>query len=189
MNRPTRFLITLLAASALVTIAGCSSAPISINILPFLGSYASGAQGPATIPPGSYSISTYYPSSTGYQINIPNSYPNATSASLSYAITLELSGLTPPISGSGAAQMYLAPAYATNPVAPAYALGRPISLNFTRTDSVVQGAATLDPTQLAAVNDHQLIFTMGVSGSLDSGGGQLTVHYLVTQFELSFGLF
>ncbi len=192
MNRKRLRWTLALATLGLLGLTACSSAPITINLVPLMGSYTSGSLEPISVPPGSYNVSLWYPSAQGYTLKINQSYSSLfTSASINYGISMKLSGLTG-VSGTGKVQLYLAPAGTTNIEQSKYALGPSAPFDFSQNAVSVQGQAKLNSAQLQALKSsgaHQMMIIIHVSGTLSSSGGSLTMNYNITQLELSLTVF
>ncbi len=181
-----------LAILVLGVLSACSALPITVNLLPYLGTEASGTFA-WTVVPGTWNMDLRLPDDQGFYADFSSAEipVNFTSASLDYTVELTK---TPPggLSGTVTVQAYLAPATPNvNLWEEAYKLGDPRTFDLSTERLTISDQILLNPAQLQALNEGTLRFGIHLTGGpvTATTGGEVHFTYEITRLNLSVTLF
>ena len=141
--------LSLLTLGLAALLAACSTAPITIDLLPYLGEQASGSE-PVS---ASGTLDLQLPDASGYAISgfeAPALRPS--SVALDYTLTLEQDG---GLSGDAELTFYLA-ASGDDLWSAANQLGEPVSVDLGQTEQTLTGQLALSPAQIDALMSGSL---------------------------------
>lgn len=185
--------ITALAlAASLATIVACAAVPIPHTVDLRATMVDTEGTVTATVKAGEVeTIDVFFPTEEGDCLDFSGTAPGATvhSAQLQWTIDAQYEG--PELTGKLQAR-----AYAAGPGADVFlsqhTLGPVVTVNLDSTNTRLAGAAVLNPTQLAAINEREICWGVRVTGddiaALEDGTAE--IHYQVERLRLriTFGI-
>ena len=171
--------LPLLAIGLAVLLAACSTAPITIDLLPYLGDRASGSETVSA----TGTLDLQLPDANGYAVSgfeVPALRPS--SVVLDYALTLEQDG---GLSGEAELTFYLASA--TDDLwSAANQLGDPVGVNLDLTTQTLTGELALSPAQIDALMSGNLKVGATLTGT---ASGTANVSYVFDALLLKVAFF
>ena len=169
----------LLALVGLLTLAACSMAPITIDVLPMLGDDASGSQQIASAGP----VEMMLPSPEGEQVSgyqVPPMRP--ATVALDYALDLQVDG---EMTGSVTVTFYLA-ASKDDLWKSESQIGEPKSVNLSEAAQTLSGTLELNGAQIDALMSGNMVIGAKLTGTAT---GQATISYEFTKLLLKVAFF
>jgi len=169
----------ILALVGLLTLAACSVAPITIDVLPMLGDDASGSRQITNAGP----VEMLLPSAEGLQVSgydIPPARP--ATVALDYALNLWRDGQ---MEGNVTVTFYLA-ANESDLWQAESQLGDPLTVNLAETAQTFSGTLELNSAQIDALMSGNMVIGAKLSGTAT---GQATISYEFTKLLLKVTFF